>query len=393
MVVFLFSSAACACATSLALLIAARVVQAAGVAILMPSSLALLLPEFPAAKRASATAIWGVTGAVAAALGPSLGGVIVDRLDWRWIFAVNLPVGLLVLSMGLRLLTEQRESGAVRFPDPLGVAMLTCSVAALSLGTVKAPEWGWSSDAVLGLFVTGGTGLLLFAFRNARHPRPLIEPALLRLRSFAVGSSAAFIYSLGFFASFLCNVLFLTQVWHYSPLTAGFALSPGPLMAALAAPFAGRLCDRFGQRVMAVPGTLLFAAGVLVLASQVTAQPNYLVSFLPMSVIAGIGVGMTFAALSSAVVAEVPLERYATGGAVYSCVRQLGAVLGVSILVAVLGDELANLSVYRQAWLLIAAAAVLAGLVAGTLGRFYAREESTATAASLVPEMGEGGPA
>ena len=154
------------------------------------------------------------------------------------------------------------------------------------------------------------------------------------------------------------------------------------------------MCDRFGQRVVAVPGTLLFAAGVLFLASQVTAQPSYLASFLPMSVISGIGVGMTFAALSSAVVAEVPLERYATGGAVYSCVRQLGAVLGISILVAVLGDQLGSTSVYRQAWLLIAGAAVLAGLVASALGRFYARgEESTAAGASLVSQMGEGGPA
>jgi nitrate/nitrite transporter NarK len=146
-------------------------------------------------------------------------------------------------------------------PDAVGAVLLTLSVAALSLAIVEGPDWGWSSVRVLSAFGVSALLLPLFILRSARHRAPVIPLSLFRVRSFTVANAGVFVFSLGFYALLLCNVLFLTGVWDYSILRAGIALTPGPLMAAIAAVVGGRLSDRFGQRVVAIPGGLLFALG------------------------------------------------------------------------------------------------------------------------------------
>src|SRR3954451_470617 len=253
LVTFLAASAVCGAASSVEMLVAARVVQAAGGAILVPTSLGLLLPEFPLEQRATATALWGATGAVAAATGPSLGGVLVHATDWRLVFFVNIPIGPGGLIPARRLLREVKQEGGM-LPDALGVVLLTLGVAALALGIVKGPDWGWSSARVLGSLAAGLAMLALLVLRSATHRAPVLELSLFRVRSFAVAVSGTFLFSIAFYALLLCNILFLTEVWHYSILKAGFAVTPGPLMAALSAGPGGRLTDRFGARVVAVPG-------------------------------------------------------------------------------------------------------------------------------------------
>ena len=259
---FLGASVLCGLASSPEMLVAARLLQAAGGAILVPTSLALLLPEFPLESRATAVAIWGATGAVAAALGPSLGGVLVDELGWRWVFFVNVPIGLAALVPARGLLRETRL-GSGPLPDALGSALLIVAVGALALGIVKGSDWGWDSARVLASLGVAAVLLPVLLLRSARHRAPVIDLTLFRTRSFAVSNAGMFVFSSAFYALLLAGVLFLTQVWDYSILEAGFAITPGPLMAALAAPPGGRLSDRYGQRVVAVPGALLFAAGHL----------------------------------------------------------------------------------------------------------------------------------
>src|SRR5919199_674353 len=181
LVTFLAASVAAGLAPSVPVLVAARVVQAAGAAALVPTSLALLLPEFPLQQRATATGIWGATGAVAAALGPSLGGTLVNAAGWRWVFFVNLAIGLPALVPARRPLREARGPSLGPLPDALGVG-----VALLSLGIVKGQDWGWGGGRVLGALGAGAVALVLFAVRSARHPAPVVEPALFRTRSFAV---------------------------------------------------------------------------------------------------------------------------------------------------------------------------------------------------------------
>src|SRR3954462_2444404 len=275
MVTFLAASVAAGLAPTVEVLIAARVVQAAGAAALVPTSLALLLPEFTLQQRATATGIWGAMGAIAAAVGPSLGGVLVDAAGWRWVFFVNLAIGLPALVPARPLLREAGGPNPGPMPDAVGVGLLVAGVALVSLGIVKGQEWGWGGGRVVGVLGTGVALLLLFARRSSRHPAPVIEPALFRVRSFAVANAGAFAFALGFYAFLLGNVLFLTGVWHYSVLTAGFALTPGPLMAAVGALVGGRLADRFGQRVVALPGGLLFGIGCLGTGAPAGSPPGH----------------------------------------------------------------------------------------------------------------------
>ena len=165
----------------------------------------------------------------------------------------------------------------------------------------------------------------------------MIELGLLRVRSFAVANAGVFLFALGFYAVLLANILFLTGVWGWSVLRAGIAVTPGPLMAALSAAAGGRLADRYGQRVVALPGGLLFAAGCLVFATGTGATPHYASEFLPATLLTGTGVGLSFAAWGSAAVAELPPSRFATGSAISATSRQIGAVLGIAVLVAVIG--------------------------------------------------------
>jgi EmrB/QacA subfamily drug resistance transporter len=378
---FLAASALCGIAGSPELLVGARALQAAGGAILVPTSLALLLPEFPLESRATAVAIWGATGAVAAALGPSLGGVLVDELGWRWVFFVNLPIGLAALAPARRLLRETR-AGHGDLPDALGSLLLIAGVGALALGIVKGTEWGWDSARVLGSLGLAAVLLPALLLRSARHRAPVIDLTLFRTRSFAVANAGMFAFSCAFYALLLAGVLFLTQVWGYSILEAGFAITPGPLMAALAAPVGGRLSDRFGQRVVAVPGALLFAAGTGLLALNMDSTPDYVVEFLAAQMLTGAGVGLSFAAWSSAAVAELPAERFATGSAVLACLRQIGAVLGVAVLVAVLEAAPASepLDGFKDAWTLMAVAGLAAAALALALGRVRARAPAGAEA-------------
>jgi EmrB/QacA subfamily drug resistance transporter len=379
---FLVASVACGLAPTAEVLVASRVVQAAGAAALVPTSLALLLPEFPLEQRATATAIWGATGAVAAATGPSLGGVLVDATGWRLVFFVNLVFGLAALVPARRLLRETREPDPGPLPDALGVGLLIAGVALVSLGIVKGEDWGWGGPEVVGSLAAGLVLVALCALRSARHPAPVVELSLFRVRSFAVASGGVALFALGFYAVLLCNVLFLTQVWGWSILTAGFALTPGPLTAAITAPIGGAISDRLGQRVVALPGGLLFAAGCLLFAANTGADPAYVTQFLPATLLTGAGVGLSFAAWGSAAVAELPPARYATGSAVAACARQIGAVLGIAVLIAVVGTPAPAdaLDAFHRAWTLMAIPATAAGFLALALGRVHARDPEAVAA-------------
>jgi EmrB/QacA subfamily drug resistance transporter len=369
--IFVAASAACGFAPSAEVLVAARAVQAVGAALLVPTSLGLLLPEFPPERRATATALWGATGAVAAAAGPSLGGVLIEWTDWRLVFFVNLLFAGAAVIPARRLLRETRDPDRGAVPDVLGVVLLATGVGALSLGIVEATSWGWGSARIVASFVASALLLGGFVARTATHKHPVIELSLFRVRSFAVACVGVGIFALGFYAVLLGNILFLTSIWHYSILRAGFAVTPGPLMAAIAAAAGGRLSDRYGQRLVAFPGGLLFAAGALIFALGLGSDAAYVTHFLPGALLTGSGVGLSFAGYSSAAVAELPPARFATGSAISSCFRQLGAVLGIAVLIALLGSA-PGVATFHHAYFLMAATGAAAGLTALALGRVRA---------------------
>jgi EmrB/QacA subfamily drug resistance transporter len=380
-VVFLAASVACAAAGTVIVLVIARIVQAVGAAVLVPTSLSLVLPEFPPAKRATATALWTATGAVAAATGPSLGGLLVDWQGWRWVFLVNLVIGLPALLPAARLLRESKDEQATGWPDLAGTVLLATAVAALALAMVKGQDWGWGSARVLGGLIAFGVLTGAFTIRSTRHAAPVIDLSLFRIRSFSVANAGAFVFGVGFFAQLLNGVLFLNGVWGYSALKAGVALTPGPIAAAVCAPVAGRLADRFGQRVIAIPGCALFAAGALLLALSTATEPHYVTNYLPGLALAGAGIGFALPAFGSAAVAELPPARFATGSGVAACFRQLGAVVGIAGLVAVLGETTEPLDAAHRAWVLISVTGAVAALTGAALGRISTRPTARATPA------------
>lgn len=337
LLLFAAASGLCAVAPSLNVLIAARVLQAVGGAMMLPTTLGLILPAFPVEQRTLAIGIWSAVGGVAAALGPPIGGLLV-QLSWRWIFVVNVPIGIVTAVVAARVLQEVREPEDGR-PDLLGAAELALGIGLLTLGIVKGPDWGWADPRDLACF-TGAIALVVaFVVRSAHHHVPVIELPLLRVRSFALANLAAMVFFAGFGAMLLSGVLLLTEVWGYSALTAGFALSPGPLMAATFAIPSGRLGGRIGQRPVAAAGGLVFAASFAYILATVGSTPEYASTFLPGFMLGGAGVGMVLGTLPAAATASLPPTRFATGTAVFGMARQLGAAIGVAALVALLNDS------------------------------------------------------
>jgi EmrB/QacA subfamily drug resistance transporter len=354
--VFTIASAASAAAPTLEVLVGARVLQAAGAALMVPTSLGLLIPEFPAERRAAVVALWAAAGGVAAAAGPPLGGVLVEA-SWRWVFLMNLPIGIVALVAGARSLREIRDPSGER-PDVLGGALLAGGIAALVGAIVKGPDWGWDDARTLALFAVAALLVAIVVGRSRSHPAPVVEPELVRIRSTAFANIAALLFYAGFGAMLLGSVLFLTSVWGESALSAGLMIAPGPAMAALFSVPAGLLGERFGARLVGAAGASIMGLAAIWWVSVMGAEPDYAGTFLPAFMLGGVGVGLSIPSITGVATAALPPTRFATGTALVSMSRQIGAALGVAVLVAIVGTPAAGEAVTAlgHGWLFVASA-------------------------------------
>ncbi|HZU60053.1 MAG TPA: MFS transporter [Solirubrobacteraceae bacterium] len=362
--VFTLASILCAVAPSPAALIGFRVFQALGAAFLVPSSLALVLNAFPPERRSHGVALLSAVGAAAAGLGPSLGGLLVAAANWRLVFLVNVPIGIAAVWLARRHLVESRTPGRRRMPDLLGALLFALSIAALILGVVKGQEWGWGSARIVASFgVAAGLGAA-FIWRSMSHPSPIIDLSLLRVRTFSVANAMTIIAAAGFYGYTLVNVLFLTGVWGYSVLQAGLALTIGPVVAVIVAGPSSRLVQRVGHRPVLVVGGLFWGGAVLWFVERMSAAPDFTGLWLPGMVLLGIGAGTLFPNLSAAAVASAPGESFATATAMNSVARQVGAALGVALVVAILGNPspLDAVTAFHHAWTFGAVCLCVAGI-------------------------------
>lgn len=368
---FSIASMLCGVAPTPGALVAARVLQALAGALVMPSSLALVLPEFPPNRRSAAIGVWGAVGGVAAATGPSLGSVLVENISWRAVFFINVPICIATWIFGRPLLHESREAGARGVPDVFGALLGIGAVGLLTLAIVQGDDWGYADRRVVGALVGAVVLLPLFLLRCSRRSDPILDLALLKERYFTVANTAAFLFSLGFFAMLFTNVQYLVGVWRYSTLGAGLAMTPGPLFAAIVSAPAGRLADRYGHRVVIVPGTIVFAIGVALMALRLGPEPAYWTNLFPASVFTGVGVGFTISTVGAASNAFLPPMRFAMGSAFNATVRQIGAALGFAVAVAILGtaDDVGPARAFDRAWVFMAAMSLTAGVLMWTLYR------------------------
>jgi EmrB/QacA subfamily drug resistance transporter len=367
---FTLGSLLCGLAPGVPALIAARVIQAAGAGLMVPASLSLLLAAVPVAARAKALGTWSALGALGAALGPVIGGSLV-QVNWRWVFWINLPVGLAAAVLAARVVPESKDSQVRGRPDLIGAGLLAAAVGLVALALVKAPEWGWGSAAFLGtLLASAGCGAAMVA-RSRRHHSPVIELGLFHRRSFTGAFTASILYYAGFGAFVLSAVEFLTVVWHYSAVLAGLAIAPGPLMVLPFARFAApRLAILLrGPGRVAVIGCAVNAGAQLLWLTQIQAQPAYLTHLLPAQLLGGAGVGLAIPSLLGAGSASLTAASFGTGSGILNTARQVGTVLGVAGLVAILAHISGTdpVAAFRHGLILIITFFAAAGAVAAVL--------------------------
>ena len=376
---FTLASGLCAAAPSAEALIAARLVQALGAAVLIPSSLGLVLESFSHEHRAHAVALSTAVGALAAGIGPPLGGLLVTVSDWRLVFLVNIPIGLVAIVLGRRHLVESRAPGRRRLPDLLGSVLFAFSIGLLVLGVIKGPDWGWTDWRVLAAWAASLALGAVVVQRCRTHRSPIIDLTLLRIRAFTVANLATILAAAGFFGYTLVNVLFLTSVWQYSILDAGLALVPGPFVAAAVAAPTSRLVERYGARPILVAGGLVWGGAVMWMVNEVGTTPDFVSEWLPGMILLGIGAGMLLANVSGAAIAAAPGRSFGTATGLNSVARQVGAALGIAVVVAVIGDPSPAQApaAFDDAWTFAALSLFAAGLVCLAIGRVGTAEGGT----------------
>jgi len=370
-VAFTLASMLCGLAPTVPFLVGARILQAAAAAALVPSSLALVLQTFPRHKIPVAVAIWGAVGAVAGAAGPTLGGLVIENLGWRWAFYINLPVGIISFVLGRRVLPEWREPNPGRLPDAASVGLLTIGLASAAYGIVQTNDWGWISGRFFVVELIAATLVALFIRRSGRVSNPVLDLTLFESRSFRWANGAMLVFAVGFSAMFLGNVLFLTGVWHYSILRAGMAISVGPLIVAVTAPLFGKLAGRVGQRRLLIPGGIIWALGGLLSIQRMTVQPEYVSHYLPSAILGGLGVALCLPQLSSAAVQGLPPQEFGSGSAVTQSIRNLGSTLGVAAAVALTAGLTADnaLDAFHHVWWLFVISGIGVSLLTYRLPR------------------------
>ena len=379
LVVFGVASLGCALAPDLPVLIAFRVLQAAGAAALMPTSLGLALSAFPAHQRGSVVGVWAGVGALAAGSGPVLGGLLAES-SWRWIFLINAPVILAALTAGAAVLPrpggqrasprhdERDRHGSQRAGwrmDSLGTVLVLGAVGLVCTGLTEAPGW---PSARTGLVVVAGLVLAIaFAAHIRHHPQPLVSPRLFAARGFSAGAVGLVAYYTGFAAMLLGSTLLLTVEWRFSVLRAAACIAPGPIIAGVISPLSGRLWARFGVPSTVVTGAALFAAAGAWPLATAGPVPAYTAVVLPSMLLWGVANALIQPALFASAGAA-PRAQLASGSAVLSMSRQLGSAVGVAVLVAVVGNHPAgNLAGFDRAWIVVLITATMtaaAGLAA-----------------------------
>jgi len=363
--IFMVGSLLCAFAPSALMLVAARAVQAIGGAVLTPSSLALVLPEFPVEKRSAAIGVWGAVGAVAAASGPTVGGFLVDTFTWHAVFLINIPLCILAIAVGAKLLRESRDETAPRTVDYLGAILAVFGVGLLTLMIVQSDEWGWITQRALVVFVLALGFLTAFVLRCRVAAHPVLDLKLLKLPFVTAAAISGFGFTMGFFSLIFVNTQWLQTVWNYSPSRSGLAGIPGPVMAAIVAAPAGRLAQRIGHGKIVATGAVILCSGNLFLSYWITDSPNYLTHYLPVMVYTGIGVGLCISTISSSATAFLPQTKFAMGSALNNTARQIGAALGVALVSSILVSALADndyLNGFHTAWRLTSIVILISGL-------------------------------
>jgi EmrB/QacA subfamily drug resistance transporter len=319
-------------------LIAFRVLQGVGGALLIPGTLSILTVTFPVNERAKALGIWAGVSGIALALGPTLGGYMVEHLGWQSVFFLNVPIGIVALIVAVRTVTES-VSDVERQLDVWGLVLGTAALFFVTYGLIEANQLGWSSARIVGSFVLFAVFLVTFLWWEIRNPHAMMPMRYFRVPAFSAGNAVAFSIGLGMFATFFFLTIYMQTIHGYSPFRAGAAFLPLTLAIIVTAPNAGRYASEHGSRAPMTYGLILTGTGLLLLGLLLTPTTPYWVMF-PIYLMMGHGMGATMAPMTAAVMNSVGPQRAGLGSAMTNTSREVGGVLGIALLGAILTTEL-----------------------------------------------------
>jgi EmrB/QacA subfamily drug resistance transporter len=331
--IFTLASLACGLAGSAGVLIAARVIQGVGAALMNPATLSIITVTFPPRQRGTAIGIWAGVSALALAIGPLVGGVITQHVNWNWIFYINVPVGALAILAAFLFIDESRDTSHEQRPDLPGLFTSALGLFALSYALIEANTYGWTSDRILAAFAVAGVSLVAFVLLEMHQRLPMLELALFRNRGFAGANTVMLLIGLAMFGVFFYVSLYVQQVLGYSPTQAGASFLPWTLLIILLAPQAGRLSDRIGPRPF-VGGGMIVLAGSLLLFARLGTDATFW-SLLPAMILGGVGMSAAMAPVTAAAMSSVRPDKAGVGSAVLNSMRQVGGSLGIAIMGAI----------------------------------------------------------
>jgi EmrB/QacA subfamily drug resistance transporter len=338
LVVFTLSSLACGLATSSETLIAARIVQGAGAALMNPATLSIITATFPPRQRGMAIGIWAGVSAMALAIGPLVGGLLTEHINWSWIFFINVPVGALGI-LGARLvIRESRDTSEEQRLDLPGLIASGVGLFALTYALIEANNYGWTSTRILTLFAVAVAALVVFVVLEQRQRVPMLDLSLFRSGTFAGANIAVLLVALAMFGVFFFVSLYMQNILRYTPVEAGATFLPMTLLIVLFAPFAGRAADRFGSRWLMAAGMALVGASLLLFARLDVASTFW--TILPGLVVGGIGMALTMTPSAAAAMGSVPIDKAGVGSAVLNSFRQVGGALGIAVMGAIMAAQL-----------------------------------------------------
>ena len=361
--VFTIASAACAVATSVGMLVAFRIVQAAGAALMTPTSIGLLLATFPPEQRGTAVRTWTAIGGFAAAFGPFIGGLLI-ALSWRWIFIVNVPIGLAAMAIAWRMLPAVPGHDA-KPPNPLAALLVTAGIAALTIAIIKGGDWGLLSARTLGALALAILCIALFVRHCLQSDNPFVDPSLFRIPTFTGATLMMGPYGVAFGAMLFSIAFWEQTAWGWTAFEAGLSIAPGPLLVPTTSLLlAGRLLRRFGPLPVLLVGIASFALGLVIWALFVGATPAPLAATAGIMA-TGVGVGLTWPTTMGLGTSSLPASLFATGSGVINMVRQAALAIGVALFVALIALPAATpAAAFQRAWWIVAGIIALAAIPA-----------------------------
>jgi EmrB/QacA subfamily drug resistance transporter len=335
--IFTGASLACGLAMNAGFLIGARSVQGVGAAIMTPATLGIITATFPPRQRGTAIGIWAGVSAMALAIGPLVGGILTEQIDWSWIFFINLPVGVLGILMARWAIDESRDTSHEQRLDLPGLLSSGIGLFSLTYALIEANTYGWTSTRILVLFGIAALALATFVLLELRQRLPMLDLSLFRDSTFSGANLAMLLVALAMFGIFFFNSLFIQNILGYSPTQTGATFLPMTVLIILIAPQAGRLSDRIGSRWL-IGGGLVLVAVSLILFAQLGAGSTFW-SLLPGLLVGGVGMGLTMTPTTAAAMGSVPVDKAGVGSAVLNSSRQVGGSLGIAVMGAVVASQ------------------------------------------------------